>query len=174
LSLSRKNSKKISRKIIAKPKPLSYNKFKLVLINQEIFLQKMIYCFSINNFTSQNRYSIPVLLKKPTTNHPPHILAEIRYTAYCAFVITSLVYSEILNVLNVIATHIRKYICLETKLQAYFILFLFRKNPGNISRSILSPFYLTRIEMIQYLFLWTIWGKVLSLSPARKPLPPRK
>jgi hypothetical protein len=65
---------------------------------------------------SQNQYSVPVLSKKPTTNHSPYILAEIKRTAYCVLVITSLVYSEILTVLYVIAIYIREYIYRETKL----------------------------------------------------------
>jgi hypothetical protein len=64
----------------------------------------------------QNRYSIPVLSKKPTTNYLPHTLVEIKHIACYALVITSLVYSEILNILYAITIYIRKYICLETGL----------------------------------------------------------
>jgi hypothetical protein len=73
----------------------------------------------------QNRYSIPVLSRKLTTNYPPYILAKIRHTIYYTLAIISLVYSEILNILYAITIYIRKYIYLETKLQVYFILFLF-------------------------------------------------
>jgi hypothetical protein len=97
---------------------------------------------------SQNQYFIPVLLRKPTTNYPLYIPAEIRHTICYALAITSLVYSEILNVLYAITIYAREYIYLETKLQAYFILFLFRKDPSNILRSTSSPFYLTKIEII--------------------------
>jgi hypothetical protein len=102
----------------------------------------------MDDFISQNQYSIPVLLKKPTTNYPSYTLAETKYTVYYALAITSLIYSEILNILYTIAIYIKEYICIETRLKAYFILFLFRKDPSNISWSTSSPFYLTRIEMI--------------------------
>jgi hypothetical protein len=75
----------------------------------------MTYCFSIDNFVSQNWYSIFVLSRNPTTNYLSYILIEIKHTIYCVFVTTSLVYSEILNVLYVITIHTKEYIYLETK-----------------------------------------------------------
>jgi hypothetical protein len=65
---------------------------------------------------SQNQYFIPALSRKPTTNHLPYTLAEIKHTVYYAFTIINLVYSEILNVLYAIAIYAKKYIYLEIKL----------------------------------------------------------
>jgi hypothetical protein len=65
---------------------------------------------------SQNRYSVLVLSKKPTTNYLSYILVKIKHTAYYTLAITSLVYSEILNVLYIITIYIKKHIYLETKL----------------------------------------------------------